>query len=133
MNPQAISTAFTTSLVAESRDFYVEHLGARVAFDCGWYVSLEFGGPRASLQFMAPREGQPAGRPEGLTFNLRLASVEEVDAVHERIRAAGIPIIVPLEDHPWGDRGFGFPDPNGIQAYCYADIEPTEEFRRFFT
>lgn len=49
-----VSAAFTTEKVEESRDFYVKHLGARVTFDCGWYVNLEFGSKSAALQFMSP-------------------------------------------------------------------------------
>ncbi|HED30979.1 MAG TPA: glyoxalase, partial [Prosthecochloris aestuarii] len=40
MNVQSLSAAFTTNSVEKSRDFYVRHFGARVTFDCGWYVNL---------------------------------------------------------------------------------------------
>jgi len=39
---------------------------------------------------------------------------------------------MPLEDHPWGDRGFGIVDPNGIILYFYKKIEPAEEFKQYF-
>lgn len=54
MFANALSPCITTPLVVESRDFYVRHFGARVTFDCGWYVNLEFG-KGAALQFMAPQ------------------------------------------------------------------------------
>ncbi len=40
--------------------------------------------------------------------------------------------IMPLEDHPWGDRGFAIQDPNGITLYIYSDREPSEEFKQYF-
>ena len=41
-------------------------------------------------------------------------------------------IVIPLEDHPWGDRGFGIKDPNGITVYIYTVIEPTEDFKKYY-
>lgn len=43
MIPNALSPCITTAKVEESRDFYVQHFGVKVTFDCGWYVNLEFG------------------------------------------------------------------------------------------
>jgi uncharacterized glyoxalase superfamily protein PhnB len=44
---------------------------------------------------------------------------------------AGIIATVPLEDHPWGDRGFAVQDPNGVTLYIYSDREPTAEFKQY--
>lgn len=38
---------------------------------------------------------------------------------------------MPLENHPWGDRGFGMLDPHGIILYFYKSIEPAEEFKKY--
>ena len=54
MFANTISPCITTAKVEESRDFYVKHFGAKVTFDCGWYVNLQFGKESSSLQFMAP-------------------------------------------------------------------------------
>jgi len=43
-----------------------------------------------------------------------------------------LPVIMPLDDHPWGDRGFGTIDPNGIVLYFYKNIEPAENFKQYF-
>ena len=43
MLANALSPCITTTKVEESRDFYVKHFGAKITFDCGWYVNLEFG------------------------------------------------------------------------------------------
>ena len=50
-----------------------------------------------------------------------------------KLTDAGLPVIMPLEDHPWGDRGFSTMDPNGINLYIYTETEPNEEFRQYFT
>jgi uncharacterized glyoxalase superfamily protein PhnB len=121
----SLSACITTAKVAESRDFYVKHFGARVTFDCGWYVNLEFG-EGASLQFMAPQSGGPACDSAGLMCNFRVA---DADAEFLSLTASGLAIVMPPKDHPWGDRGFAIQDPNGIVLYIYSEREPDAEFK----
>ena len=65
----------------------------------------------------------------GLMYNF---AVDDVDSEYKRLTDAEIPIIVPLEDHPWGDRGFAVQDPNGISLYIYSEREPSEEFKQYY-
>jgi uncharacterized glyoxalase superfamily protein PhnB len=51
---------------------------------------------------------------------------------HERLIKLGNTPIMPLENHPWGDRGFAILDPNGITLYIYTTEEPSDEFKQFF-
>ncbi|MDW5318390.1 hypothetical protein [Rhizobium sp. PL01] len=59
----ALSTCITTDEIDASRSFYVQHFGARVVFDCGWYINLTIG-KSASLQFMEPQGGQENAIPK---------------------------------------------------------------------
>jgi len=126
---QSLSPCITTTKVVESRDFYVKHFAAKVSFDCGWYVNLELG-KGATLQFMTPQGEQSACNTAGLTYNF---SVADVDAEFQSLVASGVAVIMPLEDHPWGDRGFAVQDPNGVVLYIYSEREPSAEFRQYFT
>lgn len=129
MTVQNACTTIVTSRLAEARQFYVTHFDARVFFDCGWYVVLRLSGPDGpELCLMEPRHGM-SEFSGGATLNLRVA---DADATHERLTSGGLEPVVPLEDHPWGDRGFGIADPCGLQVYCYHDIEPAEEFKAYF-
>ncbi|MDZ7616213.1 MAG: VOC family protein [Patescibacteria group bacterium] len=130
MIASTLSPCIVTDKVDASRAFYVKHFGAKVTFDCGWYVNLQIGSAAAALQFMAPREsGPPACNPAGLMYNLCVA---DVDAEYQRLTSEGLTPVMPLADHPWGDRGFAMVDPSGITLYIYSDREPAEEFRPFF-
>lgn len=128
MSPDLLSPCITTLKVEESRDFYVKNFGAKITFDCGWYVNLEFG-KGATLQFMAPQPNQPLCNPAGLTYNVR---VTDVDTVFQSLAASGLVATMPLEDHPWGDRGFAVQDPSGITLYIYSDREPGDEFKQYY-
>ncbi|MDH3998803.1 MAG: VOC family protein [Desulfuromonadales bacterium] len=125
-----ISTALTTENIEETKNFYIQHFGAKVTFDCGWYVNLEFGSQAQTLQFMSPQnEHQRPFDGAGVTFNF---AVENVDEVHEKLVSAGLKATLPLEDHDWGDRGFAVQDPNGVTLYIYTLTEPSAEFKKFF-
>ena len=130
MKAKSLSTAFTTDKVEESRDFYIKYLGAKVTFDCGWYVNLEFGNKSSTLQFMSPQQPeQQLSSGSGLMYNIL---VENVDQEYKKLTESGLTAIVPLEDHPWGDRGFAIQDPNGISLYIHSEREPSEEFKQYF-
>ncbi|MDH5785100.1 MAG: VOC family protein [Chromatiales bacterium] len=128
MTIKQASVTLITPEVEACRQFYERHFGARPTFDCGWYQVLRLEGGEAEICLMAPQEGMVpfAG---GITINLQL---EDVDGLHAAITAKGIEPVIALEDHPWGDRGFGVLDPAGAMVYCYRPIEPAAEFRQYF-
>ena len=127
MLPNSLSPCIATTKVEESRDFYVKHFGAKITFDCGWYVNLEFR-KGTSLQFMVPQVDQPPCNPAGLTYNF---SVSDVDAEFKLLTASGLAVVMPLDNHPWGDRGFAVQDPNGIVLYVFSEREPSPEFKQY--
>ena len=130
MKANSLSAAFTTNMVEESRDFYVKYFDAKVTFDCGWYVNLEFGNKSSTLQFMSPQQPEhQLSSGAGLIYNF---SVDDVDREYKKLTEDGLTVVVPLEDHPWGDRGFAIQDPNGISLYIYSEREPSEEFKQYF-
>lgn len=126
---KSISPCICTARIEESRDFYVKYFKAKITFDCGWYVNLQFGDGSAELQFMAPQQPeQSICNGQGLTYNFL---VDDVDKEHDRLRNEGLESVMSLEDHPWGDRGFAIQDPNGIILYIFSEIELSEEFKQY--
>lgn len=130
MNIADASVTFTTFNLSETRGFYERHFDAKAVFDCGWYVVLRLPGADKGAQICLkdPCGGEPAFAG-GATVNLH---VPDADALHTRLTQQGLEPIIPLEDHPWGDRGFGVVDPCGVVVYCYHDIEPSTEFMPCF-
>jgi len=129
MKTQELSTCFCTVDVDACRTFYLCYFSAKVIFDCGWYVNLQFGDDGPSVQFMQPQEGMPVFGGVGVMLNFK---VDDVDAEYARLLEAGLQPAMPLEDHPWGDRGFSVIDPIGNSVYLYSDREPSEEFRQYY-
>ena len=125
-----LSACIITDRIDESREFYIKNLNAKIIFDCGWYLNMEFGKDTSTLQFMLPQEpNQSTNDGKGLIYNFE---VDDVDVEYEKLIKLGNKVIMPLENHPWGDKGFSILDPNVISIYIYSLREPAEEFKHYF-
>ena len=91
----------------ESRAFYTEVLGFEIAMDMGWIVTFaSLTNPTAQVTLL--------GEPDSATPHPNISiEVADVDAIHARAVARGLPIVYPLTDEPWGVRRFFIADPNG--------------------
>ncbi|MFJ1512366.1 VOC family protein [Cellulosimicrobium funkei] len=119
-----------TGDVAGTVAFYRDHLDFRPLFTSDWYVHLQSAhDPSVNLAVLdgdhetIPESGR--GRAGGLLLNLE---VEDVDAVHARLVAAGLPILRSLRDEAFGQRHFITADPNGVLVDVITPIPPTGEF-----
>jgi uncharacterized glyoxalase superfamily protein PhnB len=129
MKTNELSTCFCTNDVDACREFYTQHFSAEAIFDCGWYVNLRIGADGPTIQFMQPQENMPVFGGVGVMLNFK---VDDVDAEYSRLTEAGLETAMPLEDHPWGDRGFSVIDPIGNSVYIYSDREPSDEFKQYY-
>ena len=120
-----------TADVAGTSAFYQEHLRFAPLFESNWYVHLQSSeDKRVNLGIVQadhetipePARGRSAA---GLLINFE---VKDPDAVHERIRAAGVPILRSLRDEAFGQRHFIFADPNGVLIDVIKPIPPSAEF-----
>ncbi len=119
-----------TDDVSASVAFYVQHFGFRPLFENDWYAHLQSSEDEAvNLGILAgdhetiPEVGR--GKASGVLINFE---VEDVDAVHERLSAAGLPILLPLRDEAFGQRHFITADPNGVLIDIITPIPPSAEF-----
>ncbi|MCP4393781.1 MAG: glyoxalase [Alphaproteobacteria bacterium] len=129
INVKLLSPVICIDDPVKSRDFYVNTFGAKVKFDCGWYIIVSLNGH--DLCFMAPQtDEQEKFDGKGLVYNIE---VDDVDAEYNKLVTMGLKAVMPLEDHPWGDRGFAVLDPNGVQLYIYSPREPDEEFKQYLS
>ncbi len=119
-----------TDDVRGTTGFYVTHFGFEPAFESDWYVHLTMPGD-ASVNLAVlhgdhatiPESGR--GRVSGLLINFE---VEDVDAEHDRLVAAGLPILRSLRDEEFGQRHFITADPNGVLIDVIRPIAPSAEF-----
>ena len=119
-----------TEKIKESKDFYTKHFQFEITFEADWYVSLitkqspEF--QLALLDYHHP--SVPAGYQKPIQGTILNFEVEDVDTEYQRLKAAGLPIILDLRDEEWGQRHFITTDPKGILIDVIKVIPPSEEF-----
>jgi len=107
-----------TEKTAESKDFYVRHLGFEEVYDFGWYIQIRSATQKGvELSFLKPgRPDQPeafrqAHGGEGVTVHLY---VEDADAEYARLEKEGVTASDAPRSEPWGERHFVVRDPSGI-------------------
>ena len=99
----------------EARRLYVDLLGLEVLVDEGAYVRIGGGGG-----FHMGVEQEPAGEVKQADIVVR---VDDVDAVVERLREAGVDVTDP-EDQEWGARHAWLHDADGRPISIYTPTTP---------
>jgi uncharacterized glyoxalase superfamily protein PhnB len=117
MHINATALSLNVPDVAASADFARTHFGFTEAMSADGFVSLAHPSAGVNLVFLAtglatfkPRHiAGPAGQGLLIAF-----VVDDLDAEHERLVAAGAAVVTPPETEPWGERYSQYADPNGI-------------------
>jgi uncharacterized glyoxalase superfamily protein PhnB len=114
--------------VVTTVDFYRTHFRFQPEFQVDWYAHLRSSeDPQTELAILRFDHDTvpPAGRARtvGVILNFE---VEDVDAVHTRLVAEGLPVLLPLRDEPFGQRHFITQDPNGVLIDVITPI-PVDE------
>lgn len=119
--------------VAASARFYRDHFGFEPTFESDWYVSLRHPAAGSELAILDPaHESVPDGYgtpARGVLVNFEL---DDVDAVAERLEAAGVPVVQPLRSEAFGQRHVIVRDPGGVLVDVITEIEPSPEFLAAF-
>jgi len=105
----------------ESRRFYTEFLGFKVAMDMGWIVTLV--SPDNPLAQISLLRAQPSALPKPQTQIALTVEVGDVDAMHARALERGVNIIYPLTTEPWGVRRFHVTDPDGVVINVMSHVK----------
>lgn len=120
-----------TNDVAATASFYQAHFGFTLLFTSDWYVHLQLADdPAVNLAVLdgrhetipEPARGQVVG---GMLLNFE---VDDPDAIHDRLAAAGLPILLAPRNEDFGQRHFITSDPNGVLIDIVKPIPPSAEF-----
>jgi predicted enzyme related to lactoylglutathione lyase len=94
----------------ESKKFYRDFLGMRLAMDMQWVLTfVSESNPTAQVTLVKSDDAAP------LQFNITL-SIEAADlnALYDKAKAFNYEIAYEIKDEPWGVRRFWVKDPNGV-------------------
>lgn len=123
-----------TDEVIATAAFYIRHFGFEPLFEADWYVHLQSKeNEHVTLAILDGRHKtipeQARGKVSGLLLNFE---VEDVDAIYERLKAAGLPIRLDIRDEDFGQRHFITADPNGVLIDIVKPIPPSAEFAAMY-
>jgi predicted enzyme related to lactoylglutathione lyase len=117
--PRLFRVILPVSEIDAGASFYAEVLGmpgdrvspGRHYFSCGGTIL-------ACYDALADSDNAPVGpNPQHIYF-----SVDDLEAVHERVQRNSARDITPIETRPWGERSFYATDPFG-NPICFVDSE----------
>jgi lactoylglutathione lyase len=107
-------------------DFYTRVLGFTLVRDqrdgSPGYLALERDQVRIGAAYRDEPDRQPGRRPPSGTEIV--LEVDDLDAEHARVVAAGWPIEEDLADRPWGLRDFRVLDPSGYYLRLTSQDRP---------
>lgn len=122
-----LAASALTRDIQTAHAFYRDILGFRKTFENGdpvGFMILQKDG--AELHLSLAKDHKPS------TSNIAHLMVEDIDALHDRLVAAGARIIKSLQDKDYGLRAFVFADPDGNRIDVGQPLEPqSAEPRRF--
>ncbi len=132
LRPAKLVPELTCADVARSLRFYTEVLGFTVVYARPEerFAYLDRGGAQLMLEqptarvFLAAELIHPYGR--GINLQIEVA---DVDALHERVLSAGLPLFLPMEEKWYrrdekllGNRQFVVQDPDGYLLRFFQDL-----------
>jgi catechol 2,3-dioxygenase-like lactoylglutathione lyase family enzyme len=119
-----------TDDVERSSAFFTEQLGFQTTFASDWYISLVHGTQPAYQLAFVLRTHPSVPPPLRAQSSQVLLTFEVPDAAWEfkRLQAAGLQIVEPLRDEPWGQRHFIGATQDGIMIDVVEIIPATADY-----
>ena len=126
MQIQALGNVVLTPQPLADAEFYVQHFGFRYAAQLDWYVSLQHADLNGFfLDFMDGHHPAAPASLQGQTSKPFVAfTVDDAQAEAQRLEGAGLTLLKPVTDEPWGQRRFQVGGPNGAVIEVVQRIAP---------
>ena len=110
MEIQRIVPNISSTKLEESKGFYRDFLGLKLAMDMKWVLTfVSESNPTAQITIV---------QNEGLdTINSGISitiEVPDIDEIYKKASSGNYEITYPITDEPWGVRRFFIKDPNGV-------------------
>jgi uncharacterized glyoxalase superfamily protein PhnB len=131
MQVTQIGAAYAATDPTSAAGWFAEHLGFRTLVDLGWYTSSQHPEhEQLAVDFVRREHGTwPAAAGSDRTAGAMLALVvDDVDAAHARMTAAGVEVLAPLATAPWGQRRFQVAGPEGLVVELVQPVPPDPEW-----
>lgn len=125
MKFRRITPDINSNKIEESKKFYADFIGLKLAMDMGWILTFTSeSNPTAQINLLL------SDKKEIDNSNVAI-SIEssDVDGLYKKALAENVGIVYPLKVEDWGVKRFFIKDPNGVTVniMCHIDKE-TDSF-----
>jgi catechol 2,3-dioxygenase-like lactoylglutathione lyase family enzyme len=134
---RSVEPIFTVSDLERSIRFYTDVLGFvvgdRYSGDTGVLQGVMLKAGVCQLGLSQDDWAKGRDRQRGTAVRIWCTTVQDIDRLAARVRAAGHQLAEGPTDQPWGGRSFGVDDPDGFHLTIYRPAEstpPPERARR---
>jgi predicted enzyme related to lactoylglutathione lyase len=119
MNIIRIVPDITSTKMEESKSFYSDFIGLKLAMDMGWILTfVSESNPTAQINLLKSDEPVSGNSNFGISFE-----VSDIDVMYEKAKSGKYEITYPITNEPWGVRRFFVKDPNGVIVNLMTHIK----------
>ena len=128
MQVTQIGAAFASAAPSAAGSWLSEHLGFEVAVDLGWYVSTRHPDQALSVDFVQHDHDTWVEPAMGVRGTMLALVVTDIDAEHDRLVTAGVPLLKQLVTEPWGQRRTQVAGPDGLVIELVQPVAPDADW-----
>lgn len=118
MKFRRITPDITSNKIEESKKFYADFIGLKLAMDMGWILTfISESNPTAQINLLLSEE-------QSIDNSNVAISIESsnVDGLYKKALSENMEIIYPLKIEQWGVKRFFVKDPNGVTVNIMCHI-----------
>ncbi|HRX93707.1 MAG TPA: VOC family protein [Chitinophagaceae bacterium] len=122
MKFRRITPDIASNKIEESKQFYIDFIGLKLAMDMGWILTfISESNPTAQINLLQSDK-------EEIDNSNVMISIEssDVDEMYKKAMAQNITIVYPLKTEEWGVKRFFVKDPNGVTVNIMSHVDKTE-------
>ena len=123
MKCRRITPDLNSNKIEESKKFYSNFVGLKLAMDMGWIMTfISESNPTAQINLLRSDK-------RDIDNSNVMISIEssDVDALYKKALDQNIEIIYPLKVEDWGVKRFFVKDPNGVTVNIMCHIDMAKE------
>jgi uncharacterized glyoxalase superfamily protein PhnB len=118
MKFRRITPDITSNKIEESKKFYTDFIGLKLAMDMGWILTfISESNPTAQINLLHSEE-------KSIDNSNVAISIEssDVEGLYKKALSENIEIVYPLKIEKWGVKRFFVKDPNGVTVNIMCHI-----------
>jgi len=121
MKFRRITPDITSNKIEESKKFYSDFVGLKLAMDMGWILTfISESNPTAQINLL--RSDKQHIDNSNVAISIESSDVDEL---YKKALTENLGIIYPLKVEEWGVKRFFVKDPNGVTVniMCHIDMD----------